>query len=42
MNTSCATYCSEKLEAEKRCILMYTLLTVVHSHLIKDKVGAGA
>ena len=42
MNTSCATYCFEKLEAEKHCILMYTLLTVVHSHLIKDNVGAGA
>lgn len=42
MNTSCATYCSEKLQAEKRCILMHPVLTVVHSRLTRDNVGAGA
>lgn len=45
MNTSCATYCSENLQAEKRRILTYPPLTVVHrvhSHLLKDNVGAKA
>lgn len=45
MNTSCATYCSENLQAEKRCISTYPPLTVVHrvhSHLLKDNVGAKA
>lgn len=42
MNTSCATYCSEKVPAEKRCILMQPLLTVVHSRLTRDNVGARA
>lgn len=42
MNTSCATYCSEKLQAEKRCILMHPLLTAVHSRLTGDNMGARA
>lgn len=42
MNTSCATYCSEKLQAEKHCILMHPVLTAVRSRLTRDNVGAGA
>lgn len=42
LNNSCATYCSEKLQAEKHCILMHPLLTVVHSRLTRDNVGARA